>query len=155
MTNFELVKGKESITTVIVNLSPYDAEFSSVLPSNVGLIKIRVYRPWNFSKFLEILPSSVTKIAVLQGVSKKSQSNEFQPFLLDFFGNFNELVSRNIEQVVLTNIGNVNDYGNVINTVISNINKKEPDNNLFLGESNEKAEEQAEVTQLISSVKKL
>ncbi|CAI6779157.1 CFF_HP2_G0027790.mRNA.1.CDS.1 [Saccharomyces cerevisiae] len=155
LTNFELVKGKESITTVIVNLSPYDAEFSSVLPSNVGLIKIRVYRPWNFSKFLEILPSSVTKIAVLQGVSKKSQSNEFQPFLLDFFGNFNELVSRNIEQVVLTNIGNVNDYGNVINTVISNINKKEPDNNLFLGESNEKAEEQAEVTQLISSVKKV
>ncbi|CAY80852.1 Ecm17p [Saccharomyces cerevisiae EC1118] len=154
LTNFELVKGKESITTVIVNLSPYDAEFSSVLPSNVGLIKIRVYRPWNFSKFLEILPSSVTKIAVLQGVSKKSQSNEFQPFLLDFFGNFNELVSRNIEQV-LTNIGNVNDYGNVINTVISNINKKEPDNNLFLGESNEKAEEQAEVTQLISSVKKV
>lgn len=155
LTNFELVKGKESITTVIVNLSPYDAEFSSVLPSNVGLIKIRVYRPWNFSKFLEILPSSVTKIAVLQGISKKSQSNEFQPFLLDFFGNFNELVSRNIEQVVLTNIGNVNDYGNVINTVISNINKKEPDNNLFLGESNEKAEEQAEVTQLISSVKKV
>ena len=155
LANFELVKGTDSPSTAIVNLSPYDAEFSNVLPSNAVLIKIKAYRPWDFSNFLEILPSSITKIAVVQGASTKSQSNEFQPFLLDFFSNFNELVSRSIDQVVLTNVGLVDDYQTVIDTVISNINKKEPDTNLFLGKPNENAEEQAEITELISSVKKV
>jgi pyruvate-ferredoxin/flavodoxin oxidoreductase len=47
----------------------------------VGLVKVRLYRPWSARKFLDVLPRSVQRIAVLDRV--KEAGSEGEPLYLD------------------------------------------------------------------------
>ena len=153
--NFELVANKSnaSPSVLIVNLSPYDQEFEENLPTDAALLKINIYRPWKIDQLLQLLPASVNKLAIVQGACKESQRNGFEPLLLDFFADLNQLTSRGIDQVILSNVGILaKDYKDTLDIIVNNIQKESPNQALFLGKSNETNED---ATLLTSSVEKV
>jgi len=54
--------------------------------AKVGLIKVRLFRPWSTEHFLEVLPRSVKKIAVLDRT--KEPGSQGEPLYLDIRGLF-------------------------------------------------------------------
>ncbi|AQZ15681.1 MET5 (YJR137C) [Zygosaccharomyces parabailii] len=145
--NFELVS-RDTPLTAVVDFSAY--EFGELLPLHTCLAKVNVYRPWNFNTLLQMLPSSVKKIVVVQSANQKSSQNGFEPLLLDFFSDFDQLVERGIDQVIISNIGIVKDVGAALEEIVLNVNSAEPDLTLFVGDS---AKDEDAVTELSASLK--
>lgn len=131
--NFTLVNGSASPTVMIANLSQYGEKFAHSLPSDVSLLEINAYRPWNNQQFLELLPVSIEKIVVVQGSNQKSEKNGFEPVLLDFFNDFNSLIERNIDQILVTNVGHLDDIEKSLEEIVSNVKKPSPDLSLYVG----------------------
>lgn len=131
--NFKLLKESATDSVLIANLSQYGKEFSKVLPSNVSLLDINCYRPWNYSQFLEILPASIRKIVVIQGSNLKSDTNGFEPLLLDFFTDFNTLIEREIDQILITNVGQLKDIKGALAEIVSNVRSEKPELSLYVG----------------------
>ncbi|CCD27195.1 sulfite reductase (NADPH) subunit beta NDAI_0J03030 [Naumovozyma dairenensis CBS 421] len=134
-------------STLLINLSPYHEEFKQNLPSNdVALLSFKIYRPWNLSKLLSIIPSSIRKFAIIQGAAIDTTSNTttstptstFQPLLLDFFSDFNLLVEKSIDQLIVTNVGILTkDFKDTLEIIVNNVKKQNPIQSLFLGKSND------------------
>ncbi len=62
---------------------------------NVGLIKVRLYRPFSAKHFLKVLPKSVKKISVLDRTKEAGASGE--PLYLDVVATLKKLGLENIE----------------------------------------------------------
>ncbi|CAR23029.1 sulfite reductase (NADPH) subunit beta [Lachancea thermotolerans CBS 6340] len=142
----------ESPSTLIINLSPYGESFVRELPSNAALIDIQVYRPWNFNEFFEQVPTSVQNIAIIQRTNNPLSPSGFEPILLDFFADFNLLVERGIQQLIVTNIGELKETARALQEVVQNVTSTNPDHALFIGQS---ASNTAEVEHLQSSIQKV
>lgn len=143
---FEVVSPNEAATTAVINFSAYD--FTSVLLSNTSLVQISVYRPWDIDNLLKALPSSIKKIVVAQSANQKSEQNGFEPLLLDFFADFDSLVERGIDQVVISNVGLTTDLSGALSRIVSNVNSHEPDLSLFVGEPIKDKEAVSELSSL-------
>lgn len=146
----ELGNQKNSPSVLVVNFSAYGQEFAKNLPSSASLLDITTYRPWRFEQLFELISPSIEKIVIVQGSNQQSASNGFEPLLLDFFSDFNRIVENGITQVVITNVGVLNDVKNSLNEIISNVQQEKPNLSLFLGEpvsSDERA-----VVELSSSI---
>ncbi|CCF58591.1 hypothetical protein KAFR_0E04410 [Kazachstania africana CBS 2517] len=124
----------------LINLSPYGNDFSSQLPHNSILIDINIYRPWNFDQLLTLIPPSVNKIAIVQGSCRKSETKGFEPLLLDFFTDFNKIVERKIDQVVVCNVGTLSSTQDALEIIINNVTKPSPETDLYLGKQIEHEE---------------
>lgn len=120
-------------TVLLVNLSPYAKDFVQYLPNDAALLDINVYRPWNVEALLENIPSSVRKIAIVQSANQASQCNGFEPLLLDFFVDFNKLVERNIDQLIISNVGTLDNIKKSLQIIIDNVKQSKPNTTLFLG----------------------
>ena len=68
-----------------------DRADSSEVYAHTGLITARLYRPWLATRLLESVPSSVTRIAVLEQIRKKT--TRWGPVLLDILTSFNSAPS--------------------------------------------------------------
>lgn len=124
-----------SPSVLIVNFSGYGQDFVKSLPSDASLLNISAYRPWNFQQLLESIAPTVRKIAIVQGSNQKSDSNGFEPLLLDFFTDFNKIVEKGIDQIVITNVGVLKDVKVSLDKIISNVKLEKPDLALFLGDA--------------------
>ncbi|SCU80683.1 LANO_0B00870g1_1 [Lachancea nothofagi CBS 11611] len=142
----------KSPSTLVVNLSPYGQQFAEALPSNTALIDISVYRPWSFEQFFEQVPLSVQKIVIVQRTNNNLSVNGFEPILLDFFADFNTLVERGIDQLLVTNIGQLNDTSAALKKIIANVTNENPDQTLFIGESSSNSEKNASLQKSIRNV---
>ncbi|GAV52373.1 hypothetical protein ZYGR_0AG03640 [Zygosaccharomyces rouxii] len=129
---FDISSSSKTPTTAVINFSAYD--FTPVLPNDTSLVQINIYRPWNIHDLLTVLPNSIKKIAVAQSANQKSGQNGFEPLLLDFFQDFDSLMEKGIDQVIISNIGLVTDLGGALGEIVTNVNYKEPSLSLFLGE---------------------
>ncbi|KAL3238239.1 sulfite reductase (NADPH) subunit beta [Nakaseomyces bracarensis] len=140
LTAAATLAGTEGATDLIINLSQYGDELVKNSPSDVAVYNISEYKKGLLADILERAPQSISRITLLQGSSRTSskhgESPEFEPFLLDFFGDFDLLVERNIKQLLLTKIGNrVTDFNQALAQIIDNLRSQDPVNNLFVGES--------------------
>lgn len=148
--NFELVNGGSSSPSVaLVNFSSYAEEFARFLPSDVCLLEVKAYRPWSYEQILELIPSTVRKVVIVQGANQKSDKNGFEPLLLDFFVDLNSLVEKNVDQLLISNVGVLSDVKQAVEDIVSNVNSADPNLSLFLGES---VDNKVAATQLSSSV---
>lgn len=151
-SKFEYVSSSSSPIALIVNLSPYGKEFADSLPSTVALLDIKVYKPWDLEEILELVPASVKKIAIVQRSNSKSSTGGFEPILLDFFTDFNKLIERDIQEIVVTNVGDLQSkYSEALDQIVSNITSAKPDQSLFIGDANKNVE----ATELSSSIGKV
>lgn len=131
--------GAASPKNLIINLSQYYNELVKSVPEDVAIFNITEYKKNLLPEILANVPSSITRINLLQGSSTASENQEyedgFEPFLLDFFADFEVLVQNNIQQLLLTKIGNkVDDFNSVSAKIISNLESAKPVKNLFVGE---------------------
>lgn len=142
---FHVLNETQNGDTVVINLSPYGKKFSECASdSNVSVIDINIYNPWSLDKLLQVIPPSVSRIIVAQGASKESETNGFEPLLLNFFSDFNKLVERNISQVILSNIGILADsqVKESLEFLIANVKKEQPNPSLFLGKTHDRVSSQ-------------
>lgn len=150
--NFTTLGGEfNSPSVLVVNFSAYGQDFAKNLPSNASLLDIRTYRPWNFDQFVELIPTTIKKIAIVQGSNQKSDTNGFEPLLLDFFTDFNKIVERNIDSIVITNVGALTDVKSSLKEIVSNVELEKPDLALFLGEAT--IDDEKAAIELSSSIK--
>lgn len=152
LENFKFHSGsQQSPSVLIVNLSSYGQEFVNSLPSDTSLLEIKAYRPWNKEQLWELVPQSVKKIAVVQGSGQKSNAGEFEPLLLEFFDDFDKLIERNIDNLILSKVGNLKNVEIALKEIVSNVKAEKPDSYLFLGEAFTENNDAA--TELSSSIK--
>ncbi|CAL9729186.1 sulfite reductase [NADPH] subunit beta [Monosporozyma unispora] len=126
-----------SPSTLVINLSPYGPQFAPVAAKlNALLVDIAIYRPWTLAQFLEALPGSIRKIAIVEGSSKAVSTTGagFDPLLLDFFDNFNALAERKIDQIILSNVGRLSDAEAALTQIVNNVQGAAPEQSLYLGE---------------------
>ncbi|SCU92459.1 LAFA_0F10682g1_1 [Lachancea sp. 'fantastica'] len=141
-------------SVLIVNLSPYAQAFADGLPADAALLDVRVYRPWSAEQFFEQVPASVRKIVIVQRTNGAFTTSGFEPILLDFFADFNTLVERGVDQLLVTNVGELQDISPAaaLQEIVTNANAESPNHNLFIGQTpTTAASEQA--IQLQSSIK--
>lgn len=140
-SHFRFAEGSSSsASSAIINLSPYYKTFASNLPKDTALVDITVYRPWGIDQLLELLPKSVTKIVIVEGAANDasgSSTTAFEPLLLDFFSDFNKLVERNIDQLILTKVGALSEENTTdsLDVILANLNKPAPKQDLFIGKA--------------------
>ena len=157
--SFNLLSQGSNPSVSIVNLSQYAKDIAAVLPNTASLIDVKVYRPWNIQEFLKLIAPSVSKIVLIQGSYKDNStasSQSFEPFLLDFFSDFHKLVERNIDQVILTKVGELptDAIADSLDIIINNSQKENPDQTLYLGKPYHEQTQNKEYVDLIhSSVK--
>ncbi|ODV83865.1 hypothetical protein CANARDRAFT_9155 [[Candida] arabinofermentans NRRL YB-2248] len=98
----------------------------SKIPSNVGLISIKVYRPFNSSKLLDLIPSG----SIVQLIEQSSINLQFQSLFLDLIDSL-----PNFSKVIASQLLNIDDKNidGVIHALISNSELEKPIQNLILG----------------------
>ncbi|SMN21993.1 similar to Saccharomyces cerevisiae YJR137C MET5 Sulfite reductase beta subunit, involved in amino acid biosynthesis, transcription repressed by methionine [Maudiozyma saulgeensis] len=156
---FELKAKGSKPSVAIVNLSQYGQSIAQILPPTASIINVNVYRPWSIDQLLQLIAPSVSKIVMIQGSYKDDsaeQHHSFDPFLLDFFADFQKLVQRNIDQVILTKIGQlpIEAIADSLDIIINNAHKENPVQNLYLGKQYQNQTDNKQYIDLLhSSVK--
>ncbi|KAF9952841.1 hypothetical protein BGZ65_005031 [Modicella reniformis] len=77
--------GPENAETVVVVLGPANSVAKN-LGDKVGVLNIRLYRPWSFSHFLKAIPSTAKKVIVVEPVANAVAHG---PIFLDVSASFN------------------------------------------------------------------
>ncbi|ESW97879.1 hypothetical protein KL918_003263 [Ogataea parapolymorpha] len=99
----------------------------SALPSGVGLISVKVYRPFNVAKLAKLV-SSYSR--VLQILEQSSVQLDFQPLLLDILDLLPQFSSVISSQLLKIDSSNVDD---VLSDLFANSELDEPVQNMTLG----------------------
>ena len=107
-------------------------DFLNAAGEKVGLIKVRLYRPWVSSSFLKVLPKTAKKIAVLDRTKEPGALGE--PLFLDIATTLREA---GINDVVLTNgrygLGSKDTPPSSVFAVFTELKKDEPKPRFTIG----------------------
>ncbi|NLK94788.1 MAG: pyruvate:ferredoxin (flavodoxin) oxidoreductase [Clostridiales bacterium] len=97
----------------------------------VGLVKVRLYRPFSMERFLKVIPKSVTKIAVLDRTKEPGSTGE--PLYLDVLRAF---YSSNSNPTIIGGrfgLGSKDPYPEHIMAVFDNLQSENPKNGFTIG----------------------
>lgn len=127
VTNFELLSKKFDNLAILYlgntsNLQKYTDD------KNILLIGINVYFPFNLYELLKNLPNGIENLAII------TQTSNYSPLSLDFFENYGKFQSlKNFKKIVVGQFGETNDYEDVLNKLINNLNLEKPLQNITYG----------------------
>ncbi|KAK9464418.1 hypothetical protein V1512DRAFT_268397 [Lipomyces arxii] len=103
--------------------------------SKVGVVTVRVYRPWSGSTLLSAIPKSVKRLGVLEQLHR--QTTKWGPLLLDVISSLNAdlTVAPAIPVVVGYQLGHLDSktIRQALRGIVQNIQALEPIQNLFVG----------------------
>ncbi|KAJ8099517.1 hypothetical protein POJ06DRAFT_276942 [Lipomyces tetrasporus] len=102
--------------------------------SKVGVITVRIYRPWSVEKLLATIPQSVERLGVLEQVH--CQTTKWGPVLLDVISSLNSDLSTTAAiPVVGYQLGYLDSetIGQALRGIMQNIQSKTPIQNLLVG----------------------
>ncbi|KAK9351811.1 hypothetical protein V1523DRAFT_415685 [Lipomyces doorenjongii] len=103
--------------------------------SKVGVITVRVYRPWSAEKLLAVIPRSVKRLGVLEQVHR--QTTKWGPVLLDVISSLNNdlSIAAAIPVVVGYQLGYLDSktIHKALRGIIQNIQSETPIQNLLVG----------------------
>ncbi|KAK9320036.1 hypothetical protein V1517DRAFT_330653 [Lipomyces orientalis] len=103
--------------------------------SKVGVITVRIYRPWSAEKLLATIPQSVKRLGVLEQIHR--QTTKWGPVLLDVISSLNSDLSTTtaIPVVVGYQLGYLDNktIGQALRGISQNIQSKTPIQNLLVG----------------------
>ena len=147
--------GAEDATRVIVAMGSVTETIEEVVDylnakgEKVGLLKVHLYRPFSAKHFLQAMPKTVEKIAVLDRTKEKGADGE--PLFLDvrniYFG------QENAPLIVggRYGLGSKDTNPPQIFAVYENLNQKEPKTNFTIGINDDVTHTSLSVTQYIST----
>ncbi|KAK9322744.1 hypothetical protein V1517DRAFT_120290 [Lipomyces orientalis] len=103
--------------------------------SKVGVITVRVYRPWSAEKLLSVIPRSVKRLGVLEQVHR--QTTKWGPVLLDVISSLNSDLSKSpsIPVIVGYQLGHLDSktIRQALRGIVQNIQSEAPIQNLLVG----------------------
>ncbi|AOA68714.1 Sulfite reductase [NADPH] subunit beta [Komagataella phaffii CBS 7435] len=99
-----------------------------------GIINIRVFRPFDIESFLNVLPFSTQRLAIVEQSPKKPFA-QFQNLLLDFVGEISLLLERKIFTVVASQLASPDLLS--LQMLVSNLRLSSPVQNEVFGDSSE------------------
>ncbi|KAK9483526.1 hypothetical protein V1527DRAFT_472928 [Lipomyces starkeyi] len=103
--------------------------------SKVGVITVRVYRPWSAEKLLAVIPRSVKRLGVLEQVHR--QTTKWGPVLLDVIASLNNdlSIAAAIPVVVAYQLGYLDSktIRQALRGIVQNIRSEAPIQNLLVG----------------------
>ena len=121
------------------------ASLAATSPTKLGLLKVRVYRPWPADLVVGALPKSTTRIAVLEQMSSKT--SRWGPLYIDVLTALN--AKRDAFLTAVTVIGHTTGYGSVDGSikdvfakVDDNMNSDKPAQGLYINTSDRRAEDE-------------
>ncbi len=129
--------GHENAENIIVAMGSVCQTIEEVIDylnnkgEKVGLIKVRLYRPFSKKHFLDVLPNTVEKIAVLDRTKESGSLGE--PLYLDVR---NLLYDTDIKPLIVGGrygLGSKDTTPEQIIAVYENLNRPEPKNNFTIG----------------------
>ena len=97
----------------------------------VGLIKVRLYRPFSIEKLLKVIPSTVKKIAVLDRTKEPGSIGE--PLYLDIVRAVNEMENPPKVYGGRFGLGSKDPYPSHIAAVFDNLKEENPKNRFTIG----------------------
>lgn len=103
--------------------------------SKTGVVVIRTYRPWSSLDLLNTIPKSVTKLALVEQLHRRTTT--WSPLVQDFVADLQASASdfSTVPSFVAFQLGVVT-YENIrstLKTISSNLNASSPVNNLYIG----------------------
>lgn len=107
--------------------------------SEIGVLALSTYRPMDYQRLLDLVPSSVERIAVLEQVTKKV--DQFAPLFVDVISAFSTS-DRELPKLLSGVIGSISQdkIGMVIESVLINLNKDQPEHGQLYGKLSEAAQ---------------
>lgn len=103
--------------------------------SKIGVVTVRVYRPWSADRFLSVVPKSVKRLGVLEQLHR--QTTKWGPVLLDVISALNADLSKPspIPVVVGYTLGFLDEktIRQALRGIIQNIQSESPIQNLLVG----------------------
>ncbi|ANB12012.1 sulfite reductase (NADPH) subunit beta [Sugiyamaella lignohabitans] len=154
---FEYIGSSKATSAIVLfaaNADPFVQAINQ--DANLGVVLIRVYRPWSSEDLIGTLPSSVKRVGLVEQIQK--QTTAWSPLFQDFVSDGVEKLSR-FDHLVSFQLGGVN-YDNVrtvLKSISSNLNAEVPIQKLFVGskpESNDITYD-AELKEAQTAAKKL
>ncbi|MBP3447609.1 MAG: pyruvate:ferredoxin (flavodoxin) oxidoreductase [Clostridia bacterium] len=97
----------------------------------VGLLKVRLYRPFSVKHFLDAIPKTVRKIAVLDRTKEPGSLGE--PLYLDVCAAYSGVENKPVIVGGRYGLGSKDTYPEQILAVYDNLNQAEPKNNFTIG----------------------
>ncbi|KAK6075992.1 sulfite reductase, beta subunit (sulfite reductase hemoprotein) [Seiridium cupressi] len=109
-----------------------DSASSADIYAKSGMITARLYRPWLGSKLIEAIPKSVTRIAVLEQVSRKT--TKWGPLLIDVLTSVKSAFG-GVEHIVGYQLGYIapETVSQALRGVFQNLTSEKPLQNLEVG----------------------
>ncbi|TIB38487.1 hypothetical protein E3P86_01605 [Wallemia ichthyophaga] len=106
--------------------------------SAIGVLALTTYRPMDYQRLLDLIPSSVERIAVLEQVTKKV--DQFAPLFVDVISAFTTS-DRQLPKLSSSVIGSISQdkIATVVESVHSNLDKDQPEHGQLYGKLSEAA----------------
>ncbi|CAN6620862.1 sulfite reductase [NADPH] subunit beta [Trichomonascus vanleenenianus] len=155
---FEYRGPKNAENAVVLFTSSVDAIAEAIAQSSssdayakLGLVLIRVYRPWSTANLLEVLPKSVKRLALAEQIFR--QTTSWSPLVQDIVIN---AAGAQLPQLVSYRLGEIT-YSTVraaLKALAVNLASESPVQKLFIG-SEPEHEPNAELDAAVESAKKL
>src|SRR5690554_3580024 len=133
---FDYVGAPDAERVIIVMGSGCDTveetvNYFSAKGEKVGMIKVRLYRPFSAEHFLQVLPSSVQKIAVLDRTKEPGSLGE--PLYQDICTVYMQKKTTPIIVGGRYGLGSKEFTPSMVNAVFDNLNQAEPKNHFTVG----------------------
>jgi pyruvate-ferredoxin/flavodoxin oxidoreductase len=158
--NYDIMEyyGSKDADRVIVAMGssiPVIQETIDYLNSNgekVGMIKVRLYRPWCSEKFMSILPKTVKTISVLDRTKEPGSFGE--PMFLDVCSTLKECNDSRLVLGGRYGLGSKDFTPTMIKTVYDNMSNKNPKNHFVVGIKDDITNKSLELSKEINTIPK-
>lgn len=137
-TAFEYL-GSSSATDAIVTWTSFSKSFQDVLSTSpelteIGIVNVRLYRPWSTTSFLKCFPPTVKRIAVVEELT--SRPLKWGPMFIDVLSATQERAAVDFH-VTSYQIGHVrmDTMPAILGGIISNMRSETPQKVMVIGES--------------------
>jgi pyruvate-ferredoxin/flavodoxin oxidoreductase len=107
-------------------------DYVGVSGEKVGLVKVRLYRPFSVAHFLKVIPKTVKKIAVLDRTKESGSYGE--PLYIDISAVFQH--QKNLDVMIIGGrygLGSKDFTASMAKAVFDNLSSNEPKNNFTIG----------------------
>ncbi|MEG1286610.1 MAG: pyruvate:ferredoxin (flavodoxin) oxidoreductase [Clostridium sp.] len=118
----------------------------------VGVVKVRLYRPFDVERLKKVIPETVKKIAVLDKTKEPGSNGE--PLYLDVVGAFNDVKDSPLIIGGRYGLGSKDPNPSHIVAVYDNLNKEEPKNGFTIGIVDDVTNTSLEISEDIDATKK-
>lgn len=155
---FEYVGPSDATSAIVLFASSVDPFVQAISKastgSGLGLLLVRVYRPWSTEQLVKTLPKTVARVALAEQLAH--QTTTWSPLAQDIIVG-STTTGVKLPKLVSYQLGLVN-YDNVqtvVAAIVANLQAESPVQNVFVGSKEDNAKEDVATTEAIAQARTL